>query len=137
MRMFEKLTLPNGSVIANRIAKAAMEENMADADHAPSEQLMRLYQSWADGEAGLILTGNVMVDGRAVTGPGGVVLEDDKHLDKFKRWASIGRSKGRSSGSRSTIPAARCRPISGRKPGRLQPCHWIWESCPSVSPCLA
>jgi 2,4-dienoyl-CoA reductase-like NADH-dependent reductase (Old Yellow Enzyme family) len=94
MKMFEKLTLPNGSVIASRIAKAAMEENMADADQAPSEQLMRLYQSWADGEAGLILTGNVMVDGRAVTGPGGVVLEDDRHLDKFKRWASIGRSKG-------------------------------------------
>jgi 2,4-dienoyl-CoA reductase-like NADH-dependent reductase (Old Yellow Enzyme family) len=94
MNMFERLTLPNGSVIANRIAKAAMEENMADADQAPSEHLMRLYQSWADGEAGLILTGNVMVDGRAVTGPGGVVLEDDRHLDKFKRWASIGRSKG-------------------------------------------
>jgi 2,4-dienoyl-CoA reductase-like NADH-dependent reductase (Old Yellow Enzyme family) len=94
MNMFEKLTLPNGSVIANRIAKAAMEENMADADQAPSEQLMRLYQSWADGEAGLILTGNVMVDGRAMTGPGGVVLEDDRHLDKFKRWASIGRSRG-------------------------------------------
>jgi 2,4-dienoyl-CoA reductase-like NADH-dependent reductase (Old Yellow Enzyme family) len=94
MDMFERLTLPNGSVIANRIAKAAMEENMADADQAPSEQLMRLYQSWADGEAGLILTGNVMVDGRAMTGPGGVVLEDDRHLDKFKRWASIGRSRG-------------------------------------------
>jgi 2,4-dienoyl-CoA reductase-like NADH-dependent reductase (Old Yellow Enzyme family) len=94
MNMFEKLTLPNGSVIANRIAKAAMEENMADADQAPSEQLMRLYQSWADGEAGLILTGNVMVDGRAMTGPGGVVLEDGRHLDKFKRWASIGRSRG-------------------------------------------
>jgi 2,4-dienoyl-CoA reductase-like NADH-dependent reductase (Old Yellow Enzyme family) len=94
MKMFEKLTLPNGSVIANRIAKAAMEENMADADQAPSEPLLRLYQSWADGEAGLILTGNVMVDGRAVTGPGGVVLENDRQLDKFKRWASIGRSRG-------------------------------------------
>ena len=94
MSMFERLTMPNGSVVANRIAKAAMEENMADADQAPSEQLMRLYQSWADGEAGLILTGNVMVDGRAVTGPGGVVLEDDRQLDKFKRWASIGRCRG-------------------------------------------
>ncbi len=94
MKMFEKLTLPNGSVIANRIAKAAMEENMADRDQAPSPDLMRLYQSWADGEAGLILTGNVMVDGRAMTGPGGVVLEDDRHLDKFKRWAAIGRAKG-------------------------------------------
>ncbi|MGY8704490.1 NADH:flavin oxidoreductase/NADH oxidase family protein [Bradyrhizobium sp. 18BD] len=94
MTVFEKLTLPNGSVIPNRIAKAAMEENMADADQAPSPELMRLYQSWADGEVGLIITGNVMVDGRAMTGPGGVVLEEDRHLDRFKRWAEIGRSKG-------------------------------------------
>ncbi len=94
MKLFETLTLPNGSVIANRIAKAAMEENMADTDQAPSAELMRLYQCWADGEAGLILTGNVMVDGSAMTGPGGVVLENDKHLDRFKRWAEIGRANG-------------------------------------------
>jgi len=49
MKVFDKLTLPNGSVIPNRIAKAAMEENMADADQAPSQELMRLYASWADG----------------------------------------------------------------------------------------
>src|ERR1700747_1361936 len=94
MNVFDKLTLPHGSVGPNRIAKAAMEENMADADHAPSKQLMRLYQAWANGGAGLIITGNVMVDNRAMTGPGGVVLEDDKHLDRFKHWASIGRAKG-------------------------------------------
>lgn len=35
-----------------------------------------------------------MVDSRAMTGPGGVVLEDSKHLDRFKRWAQVGRSKG-------------------------------------------
>ncbi|OAJ51543.1 2,4-dienoyl-CoA reductase [Paraburkholderia ginsengiterrae] len=94
MNVFDELALPNGSTIPNRIAKAAMEENMADADHAPSEQLMRLYQAWADGGAGLLITGNVMVDSRAMTGPGGVVLEDDRHLDEFRRWARIGRSKG-------------------------------------------
>ncbi|QJI37122.1 NADH:flavin oxidoreductase/NADH oxidase family protein [Pseudomonas sp. ADAK13] len=94
MNVFDKLTLPNGSSIPNRIAKAAMEENMADNDHAPSEKLMRLYQAWADGAAGLIITGNVMVDNRAMTGPGGVVLEDDRHLDRFKRWAQVGRSRG-------------------------------------------
>ncbi len=94
MNVFDKLTLPNGAVIPNRIAKAAMEENMADLDHAPSEQLMRLYQAWAEGGAGLIITGNVMIDNRAMTGPGGVVLEDDQHLDRFKRWASIGRTRG-------------------------------------------
>lgn len=41
-RLFTPLVLPNGTVIPNRIAKAAMEENMADADHAPSEELIRL-----------------------------------------------------------------------------------------------
>ncbi|MCY1283892.1 NADH oxidase [compost metagenome] len=94
MNLFAPLALPNGSALPNRIAKAAMEENMADADQAPSEQLMRLYQAWADGGAGLLITGNVMIDSRAMTGPGGVVLEDDGQLDKFRRWARIGRSQG-------------------------------------------
>ncbi|WP_010489419.1 NADH:flavin oxidoreductase/NADH oxidase family protein [Pseudomonas sp. S9] len=94
MNVFDTLQLPNGSTIKNRIAKAAMEENMADLEQAPSEALMRLYQAWADGGAGLIITGNVMVDGRAMTGPGGVVLQDEQQLEKFRRWARIGRSGG-------------------------------------------
>ncbi|MFY1667599.1 NADH:flavin oxidoreductase/NADH oxidase family protein [Pseudomonas sp. Pseu.R1] len=93
MGIFDRLQLPGGSVIKNRIAKAAMEENMADVDQAPSEALIRLYQAWAEGEAGLLISGNVMIDGRAMTGPGGVVLEDDRHLDRFKRWAQVGRAK--------------------------------------------
>lgn len=94
MSLFQPLILPNGSRIPNRIAKAAMEENMADADHAPSADLLRLYQAWAEGGAGLIITGNVMVDARAMTGAGGVVLEDDRHLDRFEAWARTGRAQG-------------------------------------------
>lgn len=94
MSPFETLTLPNGTTIPNRIAKAAMEENMADADHAPSAALMQLYRAWADGGAGLILTGNVMIDSRAMTGPGGVVLQDKGQIAAFRDWARIGRSKG-------------------------------------------
>ncbi len=94
MTLFSPLTLPNGTSIPNRIVKAAMEENMCDADHAPSDPLLRLYQAWAEGGAGLILTGNVMVDRRAMTGPGGVVLEDDTHLDRFRQWAKVARSGG-------------------------------------------
>ena len=94
MPIFSPLTLPNGTSIPNRIAKAAMEENMCDEQHAPSDALLRLYQAWADGGAGLILTGNVMVDRRAMTGPGGVVLEDDSHLHRFRQWAQIARSGG-------------------------------------------
>lgn len=94
MNLFDPLTLPNGSTIPNRLAKAAMEENMADSEHAPSEHLIRLYQAWAEGGAGLLISGNVMVDSRAMTGPGGVVLEDDAQLAGFERWASTGRAKG-------------------------------------------
>lgn len=94
MSPFQPLQLPNGVIIPNRIAKAAMEENMADAEQNPSPQLMRLYQAWAEGEAGLLLTGNVMINRRAMTGPGGVVLDHDQPLEKFRQWASIGRAKG-------------------------------------------
>jgi 2,4-dienoyl-CoA reductase-like NADH-dependent reductase (Old Yellow Enzyme family) len=94
MTLFSPLTLPNGTVLPNRIAKAAMEENMADSNHAPSVALLRLYETWAEGGAGLILTGNVMVDKRAMTGPGGVVLENDTDLNQFCEWAKIAKSKG-------------------------------------------
>ncbi|MGY2851481.1 MULTISPECIES: NADH:flavin oxidoreductase/NADH oxidase family protein [Bradyrhizobium] len=94
MSLFSPLALPSGAVIPNRVAKAAMEENMADADHAPSAELIRLYQAWAAGGSGLIITGNVMVDARAMTGPAGVVLEDDRFLDRFKTWANTARSGG-------------------------------------------
>ncbi|WP_248751600.1 NADH:flavin oxidoreductase/NADH oxidase family protein [Pseudomonas sp. MWU15-20650] len=94
MSPFEPLQLPNGQVLANRIAKAAMEENMADAHQSPSRELKQLYTAWADGEPGLLLTGNVMVDRRAMTGPGGVALEDEQQLDSFREWAAVAQNKG-------------------------------------------
>ncbi|MGH8383938.1 MAG: NADH:flavin oxidoreductase/NADH oxidase family protein [Pseudomonas sp.] len=94
MSPFQTLHLPNGQTLSNRIAKAAMEENLADGEQAPDRALFRLYQAWAEGEASLLLTGNVMIDRRAMTGPGGVVLEDERHLERFRQWASIGRAGG-------------------------------------------
>lgn len=94
MKPFTALTLPNGSVIPNRLAKAAMEENMADGDHAPSQELIRLYQSWADGGVGLMITGNVMIDRRAMTGPGGVVLDSAQFGARFEQWSRTARSRG-------------------------------------------
>lgn len=92
--LFQPLTLPNGSVLPNRLAKAAMEENMADAGQLPGAALHDLYRVWAQGGAGLILTGNVMIDGRALTGPGGVVLEAGTPLERFSEWAAAARSGG-------------------------------------------
>ena len=86
--IFTPLTLPNGSVLPNRVAKAAMEENMAATGHLPGAAIFKLYETWAQGGIGLIITGNVMVDHRAMTGPGGISLEIDTELEPFKLWAS-------------------------------------------------
>lgn len=93
--LFEPLTLPNGAVLKNRLCKAAMEENLAvQPGQVPGEKLFTLYERWARGGAGLILSGNVMVDPSAMTGPGGVVLEKGSDLTPFRNWAQIGKSGG-------------------------------------------
>ncbi|WP_459925019.1 NADH:flavin oxidoreductase/NADH oxidase family protein [Desulfatiferula olefinivorans] len=83
----QPLTLPCGAVIKNRIMKSAMSEIMGDKGHGPTPALFRLYERWARGGTGLLLTGNVMVDRRALGEPRNVVLEDDRHLDGLRRWA--------------------------------------------------
>jgi 2,4-dienoyl-CoA reductase-like NADH-dependent reductase (Old Yellow Enzyme family) len=93
-QLFQPLILPSGQVISNRVAKASMEENMADDRHLPGAELLGLYRQWGAGGAGLILTGNVMVAADAVTGPGGVVLDDRQPLAPFRDWARAAQAKG-------------------------------------------
>lgn len=103
--LFSPLTLPNGTVIQNRLCKAAMEENMAEGGQVPGAALLNLYTAWsnaaaaADAGPGIVLSGNVMVDPTAMTGPGGVVLEADTLEDaalrsQFESWAKAGQAGG-------------------------------------------
>jgi 2,4-dienoyl-CoA reductase-like NADH-dependent reductase (Old Yellow Enzyme family) len=92
--LFTPLTLPNGAVVPNRLAKAAMEETLADAGQLPGPAIQRLYRRWAEGGTGLIITGNVMVDRRALTGPGTIALEAETPLAPFRAWAEAARSHG-------------------------------------------
>lgn len=92
--LFSPLSLRSGQVLRNRIAKAAMEENMAGDGQLPDEELFGLYRRWATGGTGLLITGNVMVHAEALTGPGGVVLDDAAPLRPFTEWAKAGKSAG-------------------------------------------
>ncbi|TWV55543.1 NADH:flavin oxidoreductase/NADH oxidase family protein [Streptomyces misionensis] len=92
--LFSPLSLRSGQVLGNRIAKAAMEENMAGDGQLPDRQLLTLYRRWAAGGTGLLITGNVMVHAEALTGPGGVVLDDAAPLEPFIEWAEAGKSGG-------------------------------------------
>jgi 2,4-dienoyl-CoA reductase-like NADH-dependent reductase (Old Yellow Enzyme family) len=91
---FAPLTLRSGLVLGNRIAKAAMEENMAGRAQLPEERLLALYRRWGAGGAGLLITGNVMVHAEALTGPGGVVLDLGAPLEPFAGWAKAGKANG-------------------------------------------
>lgn len=93
-QLFTPLTLPSGGTLPNRIAKAAMEEDMAEFGQVPGRALHELYRRWSVGGAGLIISGNVMIDRRAATGPGAVVLEHDTPLHAFRRWAEAGKQGG-------------------------------------------
>jgi 2,4-dienoyl-CoA reductase-like NADH-dependent reductase (Old Yellow Enzyme family) len=92
--LFAPLQLRSGATVRNRVAKAAMEENMAGSSQLPDEQLVSLYRRWGVGGAGLLITGNVMVHAEALTGPGGVVLDERAPLDPFARWAEAGKAGG-------------------------------------------
>lgn len=78
------------TVFKNRLVKSAMSEAMAGRDHLPTEKLFTLYETWAKGGSGLVITGNVMVDRRALGEPGNVVLENADNLSVFRKWAEAG-----------------------------------------------
>jgi 2,4-dienoyl-CoA reductase-like NADH-dependent reductase (Old Yellow Enzyme family) len=89
--VFTSVTLPSGLVLKNRLVKAAMEENLAEADLTPSQVLKNCYNAWAKGGVGLIITGNVMVDHLAMTGPGGLALEHNTDITPFAELARLGQ----------------------------------------------
>ena len=89
--VFTPFLLPCGAQLPNRLAKAAMEENMSDEGQIPGPAMLRLYKRWAEGGTGLLITGNVMVDGRALTGPGGIVLEKNTDIAPFEAWAQAAK----------------------------------------------
>jgi 2,4-dienoyl-CoA reductase-like NADH-dependent reductase (Old Yellow Enzyme family) len=81
------LTLRSGVTLANRLAKAATSEHLADSRGAPTNQLITAYRTLAHSGAGLLISGNVMVDGAALEAPRNVVIEDGRHFAQLGRWA--------------------------------------------------
>lgn len=84
------LQLPNRAIIKNRIFKSAMSEALGTNNQNPRESLVTLYKTWANGGAGLVVTGNVMIDRNALGEPNNVVVEDERDLDMLMKWAKAG-----------------------------------------------
>jgi|JI9StandDraft_2_1071091.scaffolds.fasta_scaffold01186_7 2,4-dienoyl-CoA reductase-like NADH-dependent reductase (Old Yellow Enzyme family) len=88
------LTLRNNSVIPNRLAKAAMSENLANKKFLPDTELLRLYEKFSASGAGLLITGNILLDPNSLGEPNNVVLEETTPLDSFKEWARVAKKNG-------------------------------------------
>ncbi|MCW7754238.1 NADH:flavin oxidoreductase/NADH oxidase family protein [Desulfobotulus sp. H1] len=92
--LFHPLTLPCGRVIKNRFFKSAMSEILGTKDNRPSQALVRLYEGWGKGGAGILVTGNVMVDRNALGEPRNVVMDSEEDLPLLTSWAEAGKKQG-------------------------------------------
>ena len=86
--------LPRGGVVKNRVCKSAMSEALGTRQGRATPELARLYGAWADGGVGLCITGNVMIDRRALGEPGNVVIEDDSQMAELQAWAQAATRNG-------------------------------------------
>ena len=93
-KLTSSFQLPCGSLFQNRIAKSAMSENIGTYKHAPTKTLINAYKVWAAGQPGLLITGNIMVDSKALGEPRNVVVEDYRHFDALKEWAATVQGTG-------------------------------------------
>ena len=87
--LFQSFTFPNGKIAKNRFFKSAMEEQLAKHNQ-PTEQLVRLYDTWAKGGIGISVTGNVMVAENGKGSINDVVITDERSMDMLKAWAKAG-----------------------------------------------
>ncbi|KAL4874627.1 hypothetical protein BJY04DRAFT_203562 [Aspergillus karnatakaensis] len=58
----DSVKLPCGLVFPNRLVKAAMAELLGGFSNTPTPSLLKVYDEWAKGNWGALLTGNVQVD---------------------------------------------------------------------------
>jgi 2,4-dienoyl-CoA reductase-like NADH-dependent reductase (Old Yellow Enzyme family) len=91
------LQLPCGALLANRLCKSAATEGLADELGRATEAHVRLYRGWAESGCGLLITGNVMVDGRYVERPGNVSIDgaqDAERRARLSKYAAAAGSQG-------------------------------------------
>ena len=113
------LTLPCGAQIPNRLCKAAMTEGLASPQGEPTEALERLYGIWSDGGAGLLLSGNVQIDGDHLERPGNVIIdgEPSEAMQRALRsWAAAGTRSGNHFWAQISHAGRQCQKIVNPQP---------------------
>ena len=93
----DPLNLPCGAVLPNRLAKGAMTEGLASPQGVPTAELATLYRVWSNGGAGMLLSGNVQIDGDHLERPGNVIIDrpaDAAMKAALREWARAATENG-------------------------------------------
>lgn len=110
------ITLPCGVTLNNRILKSAMTEGMANLQDQATQHHANLYQRWSAGGAGLLITGNVMVDRRYLERPGNVCIETNGDHSHLRQWANAGQHHGNQLWMQISHPGRQVAKIVSRRP---------------------
>lgn len=94
MNISQKLTLPSGVTLKNRIVKSAMSEALADEYNNPTQALIDLYAQWSKGGAALLITGNTPVDRMHLEHAGNFVLDTSSDMERVIALVAAGKSGG-------------------------------------------
>lgn len=92
LRISEPVALPCGVVLPNRIAKAAMTEGLAGPDNLGNARFVELYRRWGAGGAGLLVTGNFLVDRWHLERGGNLAIEGEQDDRARALLADIARA---------------------------------------------
>ncbi|MGH1452014.1 MAG: NADH:flavin oxidoreductase/NADH oxidase family protein [Paracoccaceae bacterium] len=93
----QRLTLPCGAVLPNRIVKSAMSEGLADGAGRATPRHATLYNRWGAGGAGMLITGNVMIDRQHLENAGNICIDgpqDDSAMNALRAVSAAGKSAG-------------------------------------------
>lgn len=83
-----KLELPCGATLRNRLAKSPMSDSLGDGEGNPTEAQIRLYEKWAEGGVALSFIGEVQGDPRFPEKPGNLVLGANSNHEQLELFTS-------------------------------------------------
>lgn len=112
----DELVLPCGTRIPNRIGKSAMTEGLADPFDNATSSHKQLYKTWAEGGAGLLISGNIMVDRRYLERAGNIVVEDDQGMVALREMAASGVTSGGQFWAQISHPGRQCPRLVNSEP---------------------
>ncbi|KAG2113528.1 uncharacterized protein F5147DRAFT_48895 [Suillus discolor] len=96
----QPVTFPfSGRTAKNRFLKSAMSERLATFSNfdpcgrgQPTEELVRLYETWAKGDIGIIVTGNIQIKKDHLEATGNTIIDKDLPSVYLREWTEVARA---------------------------------------------